>query len=381
MPTLINKMPLPKVLSDNAPCGYRDGMHAGLFYCRFVRGWHPFGEGENGQPKPLSFSSYGEEINGKKRTVTPAKEWVEKLHNKTVGDSEMLSKFINRQSLFMQALKGQSFPAKTEWHFVTGLGNDHPVENGLAWHPTLGVPYLTGAAVKGLLRGWCEQWAGFEDDKLRLWFGPSLDELNPKKDSGTTKQNPAAGELIFFDALPTNPVRLKADVMTPHYGKWYAEGDKPQNEDGSNVPADWHNPVPVPFLVVAPEQRFQFSVATRSNSVIAIGDVMKQLKLALRYLGAGAKTAVGYGRMSNPEDDARAWLERIIDELRNDKDFKGQPEETLWKKALSERYLSATSETREWALPMIREQWKALGIDWSNPKGNSAQSAKQNFTR
>jgi CRISPR-associated protein Cmr6 len=36
------------------------------------------------------------------------------------------------------------------------------VENGFLWHPTLGVPYLPGAAVKGLVRAYVEHW----DDRL-----------------------------------------------------------------------------------------------------------------------------------------------------------------------------------------------------------------------
>ena len=139
--------------------------------------------------------------------------------------------------------------------------------------------------------------------ELRLWFGPSLNELDAKT------ANLAVGELIFFDALPIGWVQLKADVMTPHYGKWYENGDKSPEQDGSNVPADWHNPVPVPFLVVAPGQAFQFSVATRPGSGIVVDDVVKELKSALASLGAGAKTAAGYGRMEVDEKITRNFRE------------------------------------------------------------------------
>jgi len=215
--------------------------------------------------------------------------WIKTVANKEKVGDETVEIYANRQKSLVATLDGQSLTVKTDWHFVTGLGNNHPVENGFAWHPTLGVPYLAGAAVKGLLRAWCEVCMGWkisEKDKkddpcLLQWFG---DETQ-------------AGELIFFDALPTAPVKLKADVMTPHYGQWYEEGDKSPKKDGRNIPADWHNPIPLPFLVVAPGQSFQFSVATRPHSNIDLGDVVKELKLALACLGAGAKTAVGYGRM------------------------------------------------------------------------------------
>jgi CRISPR-associated protein Cmr6 len=41
-----------------------------------------------------------------------------------------------------------------DWRFAAGLGLPHPVENGFAWHPVLSVPYLPGAAVKGLIRAY-----------------------------------------------------------------------------------------------------------------------------------------------------------------------------------------------------------------------------------
>jgi CRISPR-associated protein Cmr6 len=264
-------MTMPIYTGCNPPDQYLAGGHAGLWYDRFFNQYK---------------ADWSVPDGGKL-------EWIKQVTLFPLG-GERVQAFIERQKLLVKACEGESIIATTDWHFVTGLGNNHPVENGFAWHPTLGVPYLTGAAVKGMLRGWCEQWAGLDANTLRLWFGPSLDELDKKT------ANPAAGELIFFDALPTGPVKLKPDVMTPHYGDWYEKGDEAPKKDGSNLPADWHSPVPVPFLVVAPGQAFQFSVATRHGSNILIGDVVKEMKSALTYLGAGAKTAVGYGIFKMP---------------------------------------------------------------------------------
>ena len=84
---------------------------------------------------------------------------------------------------------------------MTGLGRSHPVENGFAWHPTLGMPYLPGSSVKGMVRAWAEQ----ETDPR-----PASEEL----DRLLGKQN-SAGSVCFLDALPIKPVKLEADVMTP----------------------------------------------------------------------------------------------------------------------------------------------------------------------
>jgi len=242
-----------------------DSAHAGLWYDRF-------------------FNCYN------KNWTVPKDEkgklgWINTVTKEKVGDDGQLKAFCRRQQTLLEASGGQSLVMRTDWHFVTGMGNNHPVENGFAWHHTLGVPYLTGAAVKGMVRAWCEVWE--EDDiDIKEWFGD-------------TEQS---GELIFFDAVPTVPVKLKADIMTPHYGKWYAEGESRPNRSDT-VPADWYDPVPVPFLVVDKGASFQFSVAKRAGSDIDLCAATKALGDALQWLGAGAKTATGYGRFVENEGE------------------------------------------------------------------------------
>jgi hypothetical protein len=76
--------------------------------------------------------------------------------------------------------------------------------------------------------------------------------------------------------------------MTPHYADYYGSGD---------VPGDWLSPVPIPFLSVAAGTAFQFGIAPRTiDGKEHLECVAEWLKNALQWLGAGAKTAVGYGR-------------------------------------------------------------------------------------
>ncbi len=254
-------LPLHKDAQDVKKCA---DFHAGLWYDRF-------------------FDRYDQDWNVPKDEKGKL-DWISTVTSNAVGSQSKLTAFAARQCQFVDSLGGKQIIMSTDWHFVTGLGNNHPVENGFAWHPTLGVPYLTGAAVKGMLRAWCEVWEeGFDDEKLRHWYGD-------------TDQ---AGALIFFDAVPTSPVKLQADIMTPHYGKWYAEGATRPNQPDT-IPADWHDPNPVPFLVVDKDASFQFAVAkrnTRQAAGVDLGEVMDKLQDALRWIGAGAKTAAGYGRM------------------------------------------------------------------------------------
>ncbi|OQW66527.1 MAG: type III-B CRISPR module RAMP protein Cmr6 [Proteobacteria bacterium ST_bin11] len=51
------------------------------------------------------------------------------------------------------------FPAKSTAPFMTGMGNEHPLENGFAFLNPYGLPYLPGSSVKGVLRTAAEQLA------------------------------------------------------------------------------------------------------------------------------------------------------------------------------------------------------------------------------
>lgn len=252
--------------------------------------------------------------------------WIATVTHKNVKwPISTITKFADRQYALGKSINAQQNVFETNWHFSTGLGYSHPVENGYAWHPTLGVPYLPASSVKGLLRGWVEEWefdsetqASERKKVLSSWFGNEPTESDPEK--------MRAGSLIFFDAVPVGKVQLAADVMTPHMGKWYEEGGKIDNignrENASRIPADWNSPVPVPFLSVK-DTSFLFQIAIRPGADVAdkvhgfqerydLEKAMELLQSALEHLGAGAKTAAGYGRMRNNDEALKKLAKQYL---------------------------------------------------------------------
>lgn len=199
------------------------------------------------------------------------------------GHSTQLDSYIAKRSQMISQLGGVGQTYTCAWNWATGLGYSHAVENGLNWHHTLGVPYFPASSVKGLLRAWMETQETPDLDKIRLWFGGKEDK----------SQYAYAGGVIFFDAIPTKPVTLIVDVMTPHTGKWMAEGSK------DNAPGDWIDPVPV-FFLSCEGGEVNFAVAQSPHvKGINIQDVHEELSKALDYLGIGAKTSNGYGVFLN----------------------------------------------------------------------------------
>ncbi len=175
--------------------------------------------------------------------------------------------------------------------------------------------YLPASAVKGLVRAWVEAWLyeATEEPKprarLHAWFGS--DHKDPKQRT----QEAGTGEILFFDATPIAPVLLKVDIMTPHVGKWYEQGGQIRHPDQepNRVPADWHDPTPIPFLV-AERIELLFTLAPRNtaaNSRTELHEVLDCLGNALEWLGAGAKTAIGYGHLE-PDSKGDAALAAAV---------------------------------------------------------------------
>jgi CRISPR-associated protein Cmr6 len=196
--------------------------------------------------------------------------------------AELLKQYHKRrEELIKNHLKGDVQSFKTEWRFVSGLGMGHVLETGFVWHRTLGVPYLPGSSVKGLVKAWT--WKNNKKEAVHL-FGPEGEEA---------RKNPDTGALIVFDAIPAEKPKLEVDIMNPHYGDYYSK--KKLKDRSLTPPADYLSPNPIFFLTVAGGMPFEFALAPRNGDNACVNRGFELLKEALENLGAGGKTAVGYG--------------------------------------------------------------------------------------
>lgn len=176
--------------------------------------------------------------------------------------------------------------------FATGLGNEHPIENGFAFLTPYGLPYLAGSGVKGILRRSMQELMddgeeGFTSDAIDALFGP--EKFNQPEDA-------KRGALDFWDVFPSPAgAKLVVEIMTPHYGKYYR---------GEEAPHDSGAPVPVSFLAVPAKSQFDFHVVCHASRLPQ--DLASQWRTlldrafqhAFEWVGFGAKTSVGYGAMA-----------------------------------------------------------------------------------
>jgi len=269
------RSPLPPNL---ARASLSPGGNTGLWYDKFCNRWN----------EEWRLSSKSDE--------NPKLQWIRTVTGEPVGRAALVAEASARIADLTLARRGALGVFVAASRFVTGLGRRHPVENGFAWHPTLGVPYLPGSSVKGLVRAWAEL---------------DADPVAPKErvEAIFGSQN-SSGDVVFLDALPVAPVRLEADVMTPHYAGW----SPPEPE---NLPGDWRSPTPVPFLAVAAGGAFAFSILPAdTGGTPGLAEVFGWLKAALEVAGAGAKTSVGYGRFTL--DEAKTAALRTASEQRGE---------------------------------------------------------------
>jgi len=176
------------------------------------------------------------------------------------------------------------FTLELQENMTIGAGLSTPYgAAALNWHWTLGVPYIPGSSLKGLMLSWARDWEGLKEAECVKIFGSE----RPKDNSDDGLQ---AGQIIVFDALPITPPTITLDILTPHYKKWYAGGEN------AHWPGDWEDPNIVTFPVVKAGTEFRFAISPkRGTRLEVVKSAASLLKEALMELGAGAKTSRGYG--------------------------------------------------------------------------------------
>lgn len=248
----------------------------------------------------------------------------------TPRDRKILTSLLDRQRASFSSSSSESarlsFDAIAIAPFTTGLGNEHPLENGFAFLNPYGLPYLPGSGVKGVLRQSARELASGEWGDTRGWTAEKIHLIGHGRDainfsaidalfgmeSVSGGNEHLRGALTFWDVIPQIKGDLAVDIMTPHQSHYYQK--KPDRKAGdSTSPHDSGQPNPISFLTVPAGSGFSFHVtcdlAHLENLApdLAANERWKMVltaafEHAFQWLGFGAKTAVGYGAMA--EDPA-----------------------------------------------------------------------------
>lgn len=226
-----------------------------------------------------------------------------------IEDQKIINEIIEKQKRLLSIYEPNyrfEKQLKTSWRLAIGLGHESVYETSMTFHYIYGLPYIPSTSIKGVVRS-CIINQNFDNNEIKAIsesetfckiFG-CPDEI---KDENAKIKYPSAirnekgkplayqGEIIFFDAFPTNCPKIKIDIMNPHFQEYY--------KDGKTPPMDHFSPIPIEFLTVE-DTTFRFAIASRKRPLeeYIIGDknIINWFVESLEKHGIGAKTAVGYG--------------------------------------------------------------------------------------
>lgn len=254
--------------------------------------------------------------------------WQEITAIPTAAQTCMRALVARQQALANQGTHLLCLDAVAVAPFTTGLGNEHPLENGFSFLNPYGLPYLPGSGIKGVVRqaarelasgawgdthGWDATIPSPLTKKLGLGEGLSVTDLLFGREARAGENEHLQGALSFWDAIPQLPpadprkpgqISLQVEIMTPHQGHYYQQ----KSAMGSSMPHDSGSPIPISFLTLPPGTRFAFHVQCDLNRLTRLAPELNQgdrwraliqaaFDHAFAWLGFGAKTAVGYGQM------------------------------------------------------------------------------------
>ena len=248
----------------------------------------------------------------------------EKVLRLTANDKATMRALAARQSHTAQSTPHTlTLDAIATAPFTTGLGNEHPLENGFAFLNPYSLTYLPGSGVKGVLRQAARELTSGDWGDPQGWDAGTIHLLERRGHATIQlsiidvlfgRKTPdgdgdhVRGALSFWDALPQIPGdTLAVDIMTPHQSHYYQKRQDRKSGD-STSPHDSGAPNPISFLTLPPGTGFAFHVVCDQAHLERLApdlahDLRWQTLLtaafehAFEWLGFGAKTAVGYGAM------------------------------------------------------------------------------------
>lgn len=226
------------------------------------------------------------------------------------NDRNLMRSLLERQRhMFKPSESNHCFEATAISPFTTGLGNEHPLENGFAFLSPYGLPYLPGSSIKGVLRQAAQELTSGEWGDTYGWNDIAIEILFGRKViNGDTEH--LHGAIVFWDVIPQiQGDNLSVEIMTPHLSHYYQQ--KSDKKSGDSIsPHNSGQPTPISFLTVPPKSRFVFHVQCDMEHLNFYAPEFAQhgkwkvllesaFNHAYQWLGFGAKTAVGYGAMES----------------------------------------------------------------------------------
>jgi CRISPR-associated protein Cmr6 len=190
---------------------------------------------------------------------------------------------------------------------LTGTGYTHEtgkegeLKLGFNFDYTSGLPIISGSTVKGLLKSCFDN-----QDLLEIaCLAANISKVDWSELKSKCFENDQVGSYlsdIFLDAVPISISSFNAAIPIVRNNLLTYDGVNLNNKylmGLDNLAPHKHalkDPIPLSFLKVMPEVVFEFRFRL-SNNVLSAPNKENLYREALKLIGAGAKTNVGYGQL------------------------------------------------------------------------------------
>lgn len=176
------------------------------------------------------------------------------LENRIDVPKEVLNRHNNviESMSVLRKIKSEEIHITLLENMVIGLGETSVNEVSMKLHHTYGIPYLSGSALKGLLREYINQ---IDNDEMILTCEESnVDSINKnfikriaKKDFieivfGTKDDKSSdddnikwQGAMTFIDFFPEGQIRIVRDIMNSHLSEYYKGKGEPVFESANPI--------------------------------------------------------------------------------------------------------------------------------------------------
>lgn len=244
------------------------------------------------------------------------KEYYQAIGTKAFNDdvkkhnSDILSAVFTEKDYVPSEIAKQTFILATQYPgLLIGTGNPHgagdlggsdeDVNIGFSFDYVSGQPYIPGSSVKGLLRSFFKYYPDRVNPVEEILRGKGFDDIR-KDDVAALEQAVFDNADTFLDAVVYDGNEygqlMGFDYITPH----------------KNPVA---NPIPIRIIKVLPDVRFEFRFVLSDKKIkdkVLTADALKELlKELLILFGAGAKTNVGYGVLTDSPATAHRAIKRL----------------------------------------------------------------------
>lgn len=177
--------------------------------------------------------------------------------------------------------------------------SNEDVNLGFSFDYVTGQPYIPGSSVKGLLRSFFKYYPDRVNPVEEILRGKGFDDIG-KDDVAALEKAVFDNADTFLDAVVYDGNEygqlMGFDFITPHK-------------------SPVASPIPIRIIKVLPDVRFEFRFVLSDKKIkdkLLTADALKELfKELLILFGAGAKTNVGYGILTDSPDTAHRAIKRL----------------------------------------------------------------------